>query len=89
MSTKRTPIAGNLCRLVRQAEVAPVPKGWMTVEQLARREGFSSDRPAYAVIRRALKLGFLERRNFRVLWGRCIRLRPYYRYSSPGKASAQ
>lgn len=82
---KRLPPAGNLYRLVRAAEVQPVPADWLTVEELARREGFSSDRPAYDMIRRALKLGFLERRNFRVFWGRCIRQRPYYRYTSPAK----
>ncbi len=57
-----------------------VPRGWLNGEQLARREGYSTRDSFAPVIRQAVKAGLLEQREFRVLWGHCLRLRPHYRY---------
>lgn len=75
----------TLRQRVRAAQAAAVPPGWMDIATLAKREGYTSPRTAYDTVRAALKLGFLERRNFRVVWGTRVRSRPYYRYTSPAK----
>lgn len=69
----------SLRSLVRAAAVDKVPPGWLTKEQMARGEGYTAPRCFDDTLRRALALGFVEQKEFRVRWGNQERLRPHYR----------
>lgn len=75
-------------RLITQlleAKADKVPREWMSKETLAKREGYVSADAMAPVLREAVKAGLVEVRQFRVPWGQSVRLRPHYRYASPGK----
>jgi len=57
-----------------------VPPGWMTKDELAKREGFTDPGSMRKIIADAIKAKLLETREFRVAWGQGIRPRPYFRY---------
>lgn len=70
----------KLAALVARTKLDKVPPGWLTREQLAKAEGFSSPASFHPTLRQALALGYLEMKEFRVHWGpRQIRPRPHYR----------
>lgn len=70
----------NLRQQLNQLRIDKIPPGWYSLEQLARREGFSDPRSARPMIRDCLKARLLEQRLFTVPWGAGLRKRPYYRY---------
>lgn len=69
----------TLAAQLRQRKADKVPKEWLTIEQVAAKEGVCREtmlRQAPACIR----AGLLELKHFRVLWGQTLRARPHYRY---------
>lgn len=68
----------KLSLLVTRARCQKIPPGWLTNDQLAAAEGFSSAYSFKPTLRAALSLGLVKMKTFRVLWGNCARLRPYY-----------
>jgi hypothetical protein len=57
-----------------------VPPGWMADEVMARKEGYSSAESFDPTRKAALVAGLIERKEFRVIWGKALRRRPHYRY---------
>lgn len=78
----------SLLARLTAAKADRVPPGWLTLDQLARREGYAQPRCFLRVRDEALRAGFLERRDFRVLWGNFLRRRTHYRYTKPGQKRA-
>lgn len=66
---------------VRAVTLKPVPPGWMTGDQLARKEGYSEFTAMRKVLAEALRLGIIRKKSFKVLWGATVRDRPHYKYA--------
>lgn len=70
----------KLSALVARAKIDKVPRGWLDREQLAKAEGFSSATSFWPTLRKAIALGYVEVKQFTVLWGpNQIRSHPHYR----------
>lgn len=57
-----------------------VPAGWLTIEEMAKKEGSLSKEGFRPILKAALAAKLVEKREFLVQWGGAIRRRPYYRY---------
>ena len=55
-----------------------VPKGWHSPEEIAEKLGLCRE-VGMQKCRQLAQAGLVERKDFRVQWGRGVRARPYYR----------
>ena len=69
----------SLTSLVLRRTLDRVPAGWLTREEFALSEGYSCGDSARPILIRAVNLGIVERKEFRVIWGNQSKMRPYYR----------
>jgi hypothetical protein len=68
-------------KLARQ-KAERIPPGWLSAEQLAVKENYSTVESLRHSLPRFIKAGLLETRQFRVSWGTYTRLKTHYRYTS-------
>ena len=67
---------------VRHQQTEVVPPEWMTVNQIGDVLGICS-KTADIKVKTLLKQGLAEKKEFKVIWGQQIRLRPHYRLVTP------
>ena len=58
-----------------------VPKGWHSPEEIAEKLGLCRE-VGMQKCRQLAQAGLVERKDFRVAWGRGIRPQPYYRLAA-------
>jgi predicted DNA-binding ArsR family transcriptional regulator len=58
-----------------------LPPGWMTLEEMGQKEGYSGATAFRSIANQALDAGLIETKKFRVVWGDLVRARPHYRYT--------
>ena len=63
---------------VNLASAEPVPKGWHAPEEIAEKLGLCRD-VGMQKCRQLAQAWLVERKDFRVQWGRGVSARPYYR----------
>lgn len=79
----------KLYQRIIQAKCAPVPKGWLTLEALAKQDGVASAQGTFTYqVKAAVALGILEQSTFRVPRANGIRPVAHYRYTRKARRAA-
>lgn len=76
----------KLLEQINQRHVDKVPPGWLTLGQMADAEGYQTPESFGPVLREAVRLKLVERRDFRAITGRGLSRVAYYRYSRKAAA---
>jgi hypothetical protein len=63
---------------VNQAAAEEIPPGWFSPEEIAMKLGHCRE-VGIQKCRDLAKAGMVERKDFRVVWGRGVRPKPFYR----------
>lgn len=69
----------KLSALIAQKSADKVPAGWKTIDQLAREEQTYLGGTFRSTVREAVRIGVLERKDFRIFTAGQRHLTPHYR----------
>jgi hypothetical protein len=79
----------TLSAQLNRSRVPPVPARWMTIDALARREGYPHGRGYfYYVVKESVAAGLLEQKPFKIALPKGVRSVMHYAYTRKARRAA-